>query len=233
MTSDYMIYPADWGVVIVTSLQESWAAVVNFVPLLVGAAVVFLIGWIVASAVGKLIEQVVRALRVDQFLAKLDFEQAMERAGMKLNSGAFIGGLVKWFLVIVFLLAAVNILGERFQPISDFLKQVLVYLPNVVVAAIILVIAALVADAAEAVVRTSVQSFGLRAPLVGVVIRWSIWVFAIVAALLQLGVATVLLQTVITGVVAMLALAFGLAFGLGGKEAAADMIDKIKGEMNR
>ena len=152
---------------------------------------------------------------------------------MKLNSGAFIGGLVKWFLVIVFLLAAVNILGERFQPISDFLKQVLVYLPNVVVAAIILVIAALVADAAEAVVRTSVQSFGLRAPLVGVVIRWSIWVFAVVAALLQLGVATVLLQTVITGVVAMLALAFGLAFGLGGKEAAADMIDKIRGEMNR
>ena len=144
MTSDYMIYPADWGVVIVTSLQESWAAVVNFVPLLVGAAVVFLIGWIVASAVGKLIEQVVRALRVDQFLAKLDFEQAMERGGMKLNSGAFIGGLVKWFLIIVFLLAAVNILGERFQPISDFLKQVLVYLPNVVVAAIILVIAALV-----------------------------------------------------------------------------------------
>ena len=74
-----MIYPADWGVVIVTSLQESWAAVVGFVPLLIGAAIVFLIGWIVASAVGKLIEQVVRALRIDQFLAKLDFEQAMER----------------------------------------------------------------------------------------------------------------------------------------------------------
>lgn len=226
-----MIYPTEWSVVIVTSFQEAWAAVIGFVPYLLGALIVFIIGWIVATAVGKLIEQLVRAIKVDQFLQKLDFEKAIERAGMKLNAGAFIGGLVKWFLVVVFLLAAVNIMGERFQPISVFLVSVLTYLPNVLVAAIIMVIAALVADTAEKAIHGSVGAFGFKTTLAGVTVRWSIWIFAAMAALLQLGIAPMLLQTVITGIVAMLALAFGLAFGLGGKEAAADVIDKIRSEL--
>lgn len=215
-----------WGDVVIASLQQAWAAVVNFVPLFLSAIIVFIIGWIVAVALGKLVEQVIRALRVDMFLAKLDFERALERSGMRLNSGAFIGGLVRWFLIIVALLAAANIL--QLTQVTDFLTQVLLYLPNVVVAALILVIAALVADTAERVVRGSVEAAGVRGgALVGVVTRWSVWVFAIIAALLQLGVATVLLQTIVTGFVAMLAIALGLAFGLGGRDAASAVIDKM------
>ncbi len=214
------------------SLQDAWAGVVGFVPLLIGAVIVFIIGWIVSIAVGKLVEQVIRALKVDQLLAKLDFEKALERAGMRLNSGAFIGGLVKWFLIIVFMLAAVNILGERFQPISDFLVSVLQYLPNVIVSALILVIAALVADTVEGIVRGSVGALGMKVAPAAVLTRWAIWIFAVIAALLQLGVAAVLLQTVVTGVVAMAALAFGLAFGLGGKEAAADIISKMRRDIS-
>ncbi|MBI2640156.1 MAG: hypothetical protein HYW90_04715 [Candidatus Sungbacteria bacterium] len=215
-----------WGDVVVASLQQAWSAVVSFVPFLLSALIVFVIGWIIAVALGKLVEQVIKALRVDMFLAKLDFEKAMERAGMRLNTGAFVGGLVRWFLIIVALLAAANIL--QLTQVTDFLTSVLLYLPNVVVAVLILVIAALVAEVAERVVRGSVEAAGLRrGSLVGLVARWSVWVFAIVAALLQLGVATVLLQTVVTGLVAMLALAFGLAFGLGGKDAAGAVVDRV------
>lgn len=215
-----------WGDVVVASLQQAWSAVVSFVPLLLSALIVFVIGWIIAVALGKLVEQVIKALRVDMFLSKLDFEKAMERAGMRLNTGAFVGGLVRWFLIIVALLAAANIL--QLTQVTDFLTSVLLYLPNVVVAVLILVIAALVAEVAERVVRGSVEAAGLRrGSLVGLVARWSVWVFAIVAALLQLGVATVLLQTVVTGLVAMLALAFGLAFGLGGKDAAGAVVDRV------
>lgn len=220
-----------WGDVIVASLQQVWASVANFVPFLVGAVVVFIIGWIIAMSLGKLVEQVVRALQVDRLLSKLDLERAMERAGWKLNSGAFLGALVKWFLIIVFLLAAANILG--LQAVSDFLRDVLLYIPNVVVAALILIIAALVANLVERLVRGSVEAAGYRGALVGVVARWAIWVFAFVAALLQLGIATSLLQTVVTGLVAALALAFGLSFGLGGKDAAASFIDRIRGELRR
>lgn len=215
-----------WGDVVVASLQQAWSAVVSFVPLLLSALIVFVIGWIIAVALGKLVEQVIKALRVDMFLSKLDFEKAMERAGMRLNTGAFVGGLVRWFLIIVALLAAANIL--QLTQVTDFLTSVLLYLPNVVVAVLILVIAALVAEVAERVVRGSVEAAGLRrGSLVGLVARWSVWVFAIVAALLQLGVATVLLQTVVTGLVAMLALAFGLAFGLGGKDAAGAVVERV------
>ena len=222
----------DWGQVIAMSLQDSWAGVIGFIPLLFGAIIVFLIGWVVSMAVGKLVEQVIRALKVDMLLQKLDFEKALERAGVKLNAGAFIGGLVKWFLVIVFMLASVNILGERFKPISDFLVSVLQYLPNVIVAALILVIAALVADTAEAIVRGSVGALGMKVSPAAVLTRWAIWIFAVIAALLQLGVAAVLLQTVVTGVVAMMALAFCLAFGLGGRDAAADVITKMRQDIN-
>lgn len=220
-----------WGDVIVASLQQVWASVANFVPFLLGALLVFVIGWIIAVALGKLVEQVVRALRVDSLLTKLEFEKTLERGGWRLNSGAFVGGLVRWFLIIVFLLASVNILG--LSQVSDFLTQVLLYLPNVVVAALILIIAALVAEAVERLARGSVEAAGFRGSLVGVVARWAIWLFAFVAALQQLGVATALLQTVVTGLVAALAIAFGLSFGLGGKDAAASFIERVRGELRR
>lgn len=219
-----------WGDVIVASLQQSWAGVASFVPLFIGALVVFVIGWVVAVALGKLVEQVVRALRVDALLSQLEVEKALERGGVRLNSGVFVGALVKWFLIIVFLLAAVNILG--LSQVSDFLVQVLFYLPNVVVAALILVIALKVAEVVERTTRSSVEAAGMRGAVVGVVARWAIWIFAVVAALQQLGVATILLQTLVTGLVAMLALAFGLAFGLGGKEAAASFIERVRREVS-
>lgn len=220
-----------WGDVIVVSLQEVWASLASFIPLLVGAVVVFLIGWVVAVALGKVVEQVVRSLRVDSLLAKLDVGRAVERAGWKLNSGAFVGWLVKWSLVIAFLLAAVNILG--LTAVSDFLRDVLLYIPNVVVAALILIIAALVADVVERAVKGSVEAAGYRGALVGVMTRWSIWVFAFFVVLPQLGIATALIQTLVTGLVAALAIAFGLAFGLGGRDVAASFLERMRSELRR
>ncbi len=220
----------DWGYVIGLSLRQSWDGVANFVPFFIGALIVFLIGWIVAAALGKLVEQVVRALRVDALLQQLEVEKALERGGVRLNAGAFIGGLVKWFLIIVFLLAAVNILG--LSQVSDFLTQVLYYLPNVVVAALILIIALKIAEVVERTTRSAADAAGMHGAVVGVMVRWAIWIFAVTAALLQLGVATILLQTLITGLVAMLALAFGLAFGLGGKDAASAFIDRVRRDIS-
>lgn len=218
-----------WGDVIIASLQQVWASVTGFLPLLIGAFIVFVVGWIVAVALGKVVEQLVRALRIDKILSKLEFEKGLESMGFKLDSGAFVGALVRWFLIIVFLLAAANILG--LSQVSSFLRDVLLYLPNVVVAALILLIATLVADIVERVVRGSIGAAGYRSALVGVVARWAIWVFAVIAALLQLGIAVPLVQTLVTGLVAGLAIAFGLAFGLGGKDAASEFIRRVRSEI--
>jgi len=213
------------------SLQEVWTSVAAFVPSLVGAVLVFIIGWVVAEAFSKLVGQLVRALRVDALLHKLDVGRAVERAGWKLDSGAFVGWLVKVSLVIAFLLASVNILG--LTGVSDFLKDVLLYVPNVVVAALILIIAALVADVLERVVRGSAEAAGYRGSLIGVVVRWSIWIFAFLVVLPQLGIAVALIQTMVTGFVAALAIAFGLAFGLGGKDMASSILDRVRSELRK
>lgn len=228
MSDPYVL--TSWSNAIVTSFQKAWASVAAFVPQFVSAVVVFILGWIIASVLGRLVNDVVRALQVDTLLKRLDVDRVLERGGIRLNSGAFVGALVKWFIVIVFLLAAANILG--LSQVSDFLRQVLLYIPNVVVAAVILVIAIKVAEVVERAARSSVESMGMRGAVVGVMVRWAIWIFALVAALLQLGIATLLIQTLITGLVAMLALAFGLAFGLGGKDVAASFLDKLRREMS-
>ena len=220
-----------WGDVIVASFQQVWTEVVQVVPVIFVAIVIFLIGWIIAVALGKVVEHLIRALRVDHVLRKLDVEHVVERAGWHLNTGVFLGGLVKWFVIVVFLLAAVNVLG--LGAVSVFLRDVVLYIPNVIIAALILIAAALIAEFVEKLVRGSVEAAGYRGSLVGIVARYAIWVFAFVAVLIQLGIAVVLVQTLIAALVAALALASGLAFGLGGKEAAGSFIDKIRSELRR
>lgn len=219
-----------WSRVVVESLQNSWSSVVAFLPLIITAVIVFVFGWLVASALGTIIAQAVRALKVDALLQRLEVEKALERGGLRLNSGAFIGGLVKWFVIIVALLAATNILG--LGDVGGFLSDVLRYVPNVAVAALILLIALKVAEVVERTARASVEAAGMSGAVVGVVARWAIWVSAAAAALIQLGVAKELLLTFVGGFVNMLAvglgLAFGLAFGLGGKDAAAGFIEKLR-----
>ena len=220
-----------WGDVIIMSLQQVWTSVANFVPMLFGSVLIFFIGIIIAMTLGQLVEQIVRGLKIDDMLRKLDFEKTLERAGWKMDSGAFLGALVKWFFMIVFLLAAANILG--LTQVGDFLRDVLLYIPNVVIAALILIIAAIVSDVVEKILRGSLVAMGHRGSLVAPLVRWSIWIFAFTAALLQLGIAVTLIQTLVTGLVAAIALATGLAFGLGGKDAASQFIDRMRNEMRR
>jgi hypothetical protein len=195
-----------------------------FIPKFLIALIIFVVGWIIAVALGKLVSQVVRTLKVDKLLQAVGLENTMSKAGMRLDSGSFIGGLVRWFFIIVFLVAAIDVLG--LSQVNAFLKDVvLLYLPNVIVAALIFVMKRIVVGSAKA---ADVPS----ASLLGGVVKWAIWIFAILAALYQLGIAGVFSQTIFTGFVAMLAIAGGLAFGLGGKEAAARYIEKLKEDIS-
>jgi hypothetical protein len=220
-----------WGEVLISSMQTLWIGVVGFVPRLIVALIIFIIGWVIAVALGRLVMQIVRALKVDMALESLGAKEVVSRAGFKLDSGAFIGELVKWFFIIVFLMAAVDVLG--LNEVTTFLRDiVLLYIPNVIVAAVILVAAALLADALQRIVRGSAQAAGLpSAAFLGGVTRWSIWIFAILAALYQLGVAGPFVQTLFTGFIAMVAIGGGLAFGLGGKDAAARFLEKLRSDI--
>ena len=152
-------------------------------------------------------------------------EDVVKRSGYNLNSGVFVGALVKWFIIVVFLMASLSMLG--LDQVNAFLGQVVAYLPNVIVAVLVLLVAAIVASALQKiVVASALAAHSKSAELLGRVAKWSIWIFAIVTALDKLVIVPGLIQIVITPLLAGLALAFGLAFGLGGKEAAARMIEK-------
>jgi hypothetical protein len=214
-----------------SSFNSLLYGLITFLPMLIFAIVVFVIGWVVGSIVGKFVSQVVGALKVDQALRNAGVDEAVERAGYKLNTGAFVGGLFKWFIIVVFLLASLEILG--LTQVTLFLDQiVLFYLPQVLVAVLILLAGAVIGQVVQNVVAGSARAAGfVSAGFVGAMARWAIWIIAILAALTQLGIATGILQTLFMGVVVGLALAFGLAFGLGGQQTAARFLERMSEEM--
>jgi hypothetical protein len=212
------------------SFNDVWFTVVTFVPAILAAAVIFIIGWIVGMILAKVIEQVVDVLRIDDALKASGVHEAVKDAGFNLHAGRLLGSLVKWFIIVVFLIASLEVLG--LVRVTMFLQQVvLYYLPQVIVAVLIIILAAIVAEVVRNLVVGSARAAGVKqAHLAGSVAKWAIWIFAVLAALNQLGIAAAFWQTLFTGIVVALSLAFGLAFGLGGKEAAARTIERLRSE---
>lgn len=225
------MFLTEWANVLNASFQGLFYGLVAFIPNLLAALIIFIIGWLIGSGLARVVEQVIGALKVDNALRAAGVERVVERAGWKMNAGAFLGTLVKWFFIIVFLVAALEVLG--LTQVTAFLTTVVLgYLPQVIVAVLILLVAAVVAETAQRVVRGAAAAAHMKsANFLGAIARWAIWVFAILAALDQLGISP-FIQTLFTGLVVALALAFGLAFGLGGQQAAARYLDRLGKEMD-
>jgi len=217
----------DWSIITLEALQSAWRGFLMFLPRLAGAIVVLVIGWFLAVGLGKLIAEILRQLKFDRIFERAGWKEALQKAEVKVNPSEFIGAICKWILIIVFLLASVEILG--FVQFADFLKGVVAWLPNLIVASAIFVVTVILTDILEKVLKASVKKIGVDyAGFLGVAVRWAIYIFATLAILLQLGVTPTIIDTFIKGFVGMIALAFGLAFGLGGKDAASQFIGEVK-----
>jgi hypothetical protein len=212
---------------VVGSLQNLWWGVINYLPNLVGALIVLVIGLIVAAGLAALVQKILEGIRLDTFLEKIGLQPIFERAGLKLRAAYFFGMLVYWFVIIAFLLAVADSL--QLYALSEFLTAVLNYLPNVIAAVLIMLAALVLAHFLRKLVTASVMGAKLHSgPFLGTVTWWAITVFGFLTALAQLNIATAIIQTIVTGFIAMLALAGGLAFGLGGKDYANHLLSKLK-----
>lgn len=218
-----------WTEVTVNSIQSLWSGVLNFLPSFIGALVVVVVGLIIASGLRALIERIVNTLKVDSLLKKIGLSPFFERVNLQINTGKFLGLLVYWFLVIVFVLAATDILG--LFGVSLFLRDILAYIPNIIVAVLIMLAAIVLANFLRSLVKASITGAKLHASkFLGTLTWWTIVIFGFLAVLIQLGIATSILNTLITGIIAMIALAGGIAFGLGGKDYAAYLLEKLRRE---
>lgn len=209
------------------SLVVLWQGMIGFVPRLVAALLVLFIGGIVSVLLGKIAYHIIRIVRLDDALRRVGFRAAWEKSGFRLDSAQFFYELVKWLFVAVFLMAATNILG--LNQVSDFLRTVVLYLPNVIVAVIILLIGIIIARFLEDAVRASVRAAGLASGnFLGALIKWAVFVFTLLIALAQLEVAADIIRIVVVGLVGASSLAIGLSFGLGGVKHADELIANLR-----
>lgn len=223
-----------WSDVFNQSLLMLWGSFVQFVPRLIIAIVLFIVGWVVASLVAKAFEQVIGALKIDKLFTSLGTHNLLGQAGMNLNIGYFVGQVVRWFIIIAFLLPSLDLVFGAGNNVSGFLSSVLVYLPNVIVAAFILIIATIISDALSKFVTAGSKTMNIHsAHMLGTIAKYAVWVFALIIVLGQLGIAETYMNTLFAGIIGMLALGGALAFGLGGKDAAARFISKVSDEARR
>ena len=222
---------ATWGDVLSASLKNIWLGIAGFIPTLLAAIIIAAVGWIIGAIFFKLVSNLVKLAKLDTALRAAGFDKVVEKAGFKLDSGIFLGKLVEWFFIIVFLVAALDVLGLK--QVTAFLSDVVLgYLPQVMVAALIILVAAVVAEAVQKIVIGAAKAANMKSVnFAGNIAKWSIWIFAILAAIMQLGIAVSFINTLFTGVVIAISLALGLAFGLGGQDAAAKYIDQVKSDI--
>ncbi|MCL5411901.1 MAG: hypothetical protein M1150_04190 [Patescibacteria group bacterium] len=211
---------------VVSSLNQTAA----FLPNLLAAIVIFVIGVIVSVIVKNILVKILQAISFEAFLAKTGVPQTLKKTDPNLTATKLLGEIIKWFVILVFLVPAVEALG--LTEVTKLIDSLLLYLPNVVVAVIIIMVGAVFAQFTKDFVLAAATGLGSTvARALGQVARWSILVFAFLVALNQLGIAPRLIEILFTGFVAMLALAGGLAFGLGGKETAEDILKAVRDEI--
>lgn len=204
----------------------------QFTPKVVFAIVFFIIGWVLGNILARAIEQIFNSLKIDSIFKTIGADDFFRKAGMNFNSGYFVGQVTKWFVVVVFLLPSLNLLG--LDSIKDFLQNdVLGFLPKVIVAAFILIIAALVSEGLQKIVVSTAKTISLSsAQMLGAIAKYAVWVFAFIIALGYLGIAEYYMGVLFTGFVAMLSIGGALAFGLGGRNAAERFISKLSEEVS-
>lgn len=222
----------NWVDVVVVSLQNLWVLFVGFLPSLIGALVILVAGVIVGAILHRVVERVIFYLRLDDLLRRFGLESYLQRAHLSLNSGHFMGRVTYWFIFLAFLLAASDVLA--FTALSGFVRDILNYIPDVLVAVLIVLASLITANFLRGLVRASVLGAQLHAAkALGTLTWWVVIVFGFLTALLQLGIAVSVINTVITGLIAMFAIAGGLAFGLGGKDYANYLVSRFREETER
>jgi len=219
--------------VLSASLSSLYDRLVTFLPVLLLAVLVLVFGWAFAILLGRLVGRILRVIRIDELADRLGLERLSERVGRKLTVSGFGNWIVKWFFLVAVFVAAADILG--LEQVGEFLfGSVLPYIANVVVAVAILVIGVVAADFLQGLVKHTLQASKLGSfDMVVTITRWAVLIFAFLAALSQLRVASDFIQDLFRAVVAMLAIAGGIAFGLGGKDHAKAVLDHISKDLRK
>ena len=210
-----------WGDSIFLALSNALNSFLAAIPQVIGALLIVIIGWVIAGILARITTEFLRRVGADRLFAEHG-APVYGSQSQQYKPSIVAGELVKWLIRIIFLVAAANVLG--LTQVSDLLNQVLLWIPNLIVAAIILLLAPVIARFVRGAIEVGAGEMGFaNAALLGRIAEIAIIAFAVVIAVNQIGIAANLVNTLFIGLVGAVALAFGLAFGLGGREVAGEI----------
>ncbi|MGE0128439.1 MAG: small-conductance mechanosensitive ion channel [Blastocatellales bacterium] len=210
----------DMGEAMWYSFTQALGAFMSFLPALLGALVILIVGWFIAKGVARLAERGLRGVGLERAVDRSGIGHFIEQSGTRWTVSGIIGALIKWSIFLIFIQAAASAIGM--EQITAIINSIILFIPKLIVALAIVVIGALIARFLGGLVRGSLSEMGVGNPgLFAKLAQYAIIGFALVAAFNELGIAETVVNTLLIGLIGALALALGLAFGLGGRETAA------------
>jgi hypothetical protein len=198
--------------------------VLLYVPKLISALTILIIGYIIARIVRGLVTKGLRLVHFDQVADRAGITAMLQRAGTRMDGARLLGTIAFWWIFLMFIVNALDALA--LPTITAYLSLLLGYIPRLFVAFLIVVVGALIANVVAGAVRGATAETGLTtAGLLSSLARWFILLFALLTAVTELGIAQSMIFILFASAVGMVALAGGLAFGLGGRETAAQIVN--------
>jgi hypothetical protein len=222
-----MLAVIEWGNLIVEPVRQMLTRIMAYLPVLLGALVILIVGWIVAKAIRRLVDWLLKAIRFDALADKAGISEILRKGDLEISAREVISSIVYWLIIIMVLVMTVDALG--LPKSSDVLSSLFAYVPKVIAALLVLIVAMFLASFVSGIVRTAAGNANLPKPQVlAGISRWAIIIFAVTISLEQLGIAPLLVSATFNIILGGIVLALALAFGLGGKDAAARYLEELK-----
>jgi len=222
-----MLAVIEWGNLIVDPIRQMLTKIMAYLPTLLGALIILIVGWLVAKAIRRIVDWVLKTVRFDMLADKAGISETLRKGDLKISAREVLSGIVYWLIIIMVLVMAVDALG--LPKASDVLASLFAYIPKVIAALLVLVVAMFLASFVSGIVRIAAGNANLPKPeILAGVCRWAIIVFAVTIALGELGIGTLLVTATFNIILGGICLALALAFGLGGKDAAARYLEQLR-----
>ena len=222
-----MLAVIEWENLIVEPVSQMLTRIMAYLPVLLGALVILIVGWLVAKAIKRIVDWLLKLIRFDALADKAGISEILKKGNLEISTAEVISNLVYWLIIIMVLVMAVDALG--LPKASDVLASLFAYVPKVIAALLVLIVAMFLASFVSGIVRTAAGNANLPKPeMFAGVSRWAIIIFAATIALEQLGIASLLVTATFNIILGGVCLALAIAFGLGGKDTAAKYLEELK-----
>ena len=222
-----MLAALEWENLVADPVRQMLTKILSYLPVLLGALIILIVGWIVAKTIRRMVDWLLKTARFDTLADKTGISEILRKGDLEISAREVLSNLVYWLVIIMVLVMAVDALG--LPKASDVLASLFAYVPKVITALLVLVVAMFLARFVSGIVRTAAGNADLPKPeIFAAVSRWAIIIFAVTISLGELGIAPFLVATTFNIILGGVCLALSLAFGLGGKDAAAKYLEELK-----